>query len=192
MPKGTPSESVMPDADTTLSPLPSNPSASAAALLTVPLAPERASALPQAKKDEIARVAFSIDDPSKHNFFTTNCFSCHIATARSQVASVTSTSARVRVPAGISGYLTKSTIQRSHYNFHVFSWFQGKPSVAMRTVNESVGIVAFLNQGRQVDGFLGPGKDCTSVDDAVWDCFAHAEGPQAAACASSCRPFPKR
>ena len=69
--------------------------------------------------------------------------------------------------------------QEEHFNLR--GYFAGKPTVSFRTANETVGIVQFMNleivpKEKNVARLNGPGRDCTSKDDEVFNCFLSGGG----------------
>jgi hypothetical protein len=184
LPKGTTSEKLGPFNPQPVEPAPVN-------LSTAPLFGQ--------KKGDPSDIAFQIENPAKEHFFTTDCVSCHTSTSRGVIFKTPSDKTRVRVPAGITGYVSPSVMQHGQWNLRNFGWFAGQPSVSLRTVNETVEVVQLMNETHRAKSpdpaasFFGPGNDCSKVDDEVYDCFhSNADGQGGATCMTShkCVAFP--
>lgn len=150
-------------------------------------------------KPDTTSIAFQIENPAQTHFFTTDCVSCHTATQKGVSLQTKSNSNRARVPAGITGYVSPTIQQNSSWNLRNFGYFSTSPSVSLRTVNETVEVVQFMNKNHRVKNdpastsFEGPGNDCTKVDDAVFNCFLlNQDGKGGSSCMATnkCIPFP--
>lgn len=103
--------------------------------------------------------------------------SCHTSSPRT-LAFKTKTDdvERVRVPNGITGYVEAFSSQsQDAWDVRAFGYVTKILQVSLRTANESVEVAVLLNRGTaarpSVTDRVGPGKDCTAVDNAVWECF---------------------
>ncbi|MFO0679917.1 MAG: hypothetical protein U0169_25565 [Polyangiaceae bacterium] len=164
-----------------------------------------------------AKLAFEIDHPEDIHFFNMDCVSCHTTASRVINLGIKSTSDRHRVPNGITGYVTRENAQGSTWNVRNFGYFGGKPTVSSRTATETVGVVQFMNTewmdattqadlkkindrraSRNQAILQGPARDCTAVDDEVYDCFDNNGSNDDAAesgtgkCTAKCGAFATR
>jgi hypothetical protein len=143
---------------------------------------------------------FFLDNPTKVDFFSTDCVSCHTTTQRTMVNIDRfdfTDAARYAVPAGITAYARGQNLQGStrgstevKWNFRNFGYFGSppKPTVTFRAVNETAEVVKamntrFLGAG---DGVFGPGPLCAGKEPNVLRCFATG----GASCLSVCAPSP--
>jgi hypothetical protein len=136
-------------------------------------------------------LAFKIENPKQQFFFNTDCISCHTASSRTadlQLGDKGEISARLAVPANITGYVAKTEAQDDTWNLRNFGYFGAKPTVSGRTAAETVAVVQWLNQNVVVPGsnLNGPGRDCSGVDAQVWKCFRDGK----ANCFASCKGAP--
>ena len=130
----------------------------------------------------VAKTVFAIEQPESPHFFSMDCVSCHTSSSRMILLDAKSNPDRFRIPNGITGYARREDAQGSTWNVRNFGYFGGKPTVSFRSVTETVGVVRFMNEQtiaeavaskklKKTPAFVGPARDCTAVDDAVWDCF---------------------
>jgi hypothetical protein len=130
-----------------------------------------------------------IENPQDTHFFNASCASsCHSSSAQIFQTGVggfikndgtldpqgaQELAARAEVPKGITGFVARNDAQTNRYNTRNFGYFQRKPTVSGRTVNESVEVVDFLNtklnptfeDPADPSTLLhGPGPDCSGVD----------------------------
>ena len=134
---------------------------------------------------------FQLENPATGYVFNTDCVSCHTSSpAKAQVRVLAATeaerSARMKVPAFVTGYIAPSALQKKDYNVHAFSTFF-QPSVSGRTLNETVEVVSYLNNEVLQDGVAekhpGPGLSC--ADDLAVQLCLMADDAQD--CLAGCR-----
>src|SRR5262249_55920671 len=121
-------------------------------------------------------IPFKVENPKAAFFFNTDCISCHSSSSRIAdlgLGDKAEISARVPVPANITGYVAKTEAQDDIWNVHNFGYFSNKPTVSGRTVAETIPIVQWMNQNVVVpgSGINGGARDCSAADVAVWKCF---------------------
>jgi hypothetical protein len=107
-----------------------------------------------------------IENPDKSTVLNTDCTACHTTTSRS-VALNLGPQARLAVPPGITGVVRRDNLQASVANVRNFGYFLSKPSISMRTLNETVAIVSFIDK-KVLNGAAGPAS--VNVDDHLWAC----------------------
>ncbi|HEY2159012.1 MAG TPA: di-heme-cytochrome C peroxidase [Isosphaeraceae bacterium] len=91
-----------------------------------------------------------IANPRMAHFFSTDCISCHSETTRRAILKIPGTSPiAYERPAGISG-VDPAALAAEKYNVRNFGWFPltngVKPTVTMRTANETSDCVEFVNR----------------------------------------------
>ncbi len=148
---------------------------------------------PLAPSEAEKALAFQVEEPNDHHLPNTDCVSCHTSSARIADLNIQSTPDRVRVPSRITGYVRKEDGQGSVWNVRNFGYFAGKPTVSLRTANETVGVVQFMNleivpTSKNPGRLNGPGRDCTAKDDEVFNCFLAGSGDK---CVDVCGPLAK-
>jgi hypothetical protein len=131
---------------------------------------------------EAARIAF-VGEKFDTHILNTDCVTCHTTSARISALGIRSTADRIRVPRGITGYVANDAFQGTKWNTRNFGFFRGKPTVSLRTVNETAEFAALLNMQAQAnkpeaERLQGPARDCTKNDDQVFNCLVHGDcGP---------------
>lgn len=117
-----------------------------------------------------------IDDPDQHNFFTTDCASCHMTTTAIKTFNIKQGAQRAKAPVGVTPYLAGSLWSRKEtWDFRNLGYFNQQPTASTRTALEAAYAADDLNKHL---GLKNPGKDCSgkdsaglSVDQKVWECF---------------------
>jgi len=147
-------------------------------------------------------LVFGVEHPRDHHFFDTDCISCHTSTALIVNRKIPSGPSRARVAKGVTGYAGRDVLQGnpdprfgafgSTWNVRNFGYFNGQPTVSLRTVAETAAVVELINlevlpAAQNPARLAGPGRDCTARDDAVFDCLVHQGGGPS--CLESCGPL---
>jgi hypothetical protein len=123
-------------------------------------------------------LAFKVENPKQQHFFNTDCISCHSSSSRISdlgLGDKAEISARLPVPANITGYVAKTESQDDVWNVRNFGYFGQQPTVSGRTAAETVAVVQWLNQNVRAPGagINGPGRDCSGVDAAAAVSYTH-------------------
>jgi hypothetical protein len=114
--------------------------------------------------DAMSRVK-RLEDPTQSNLFENDCVTCHTTTSRTFALHMDS-GARVPAPSGITALARRDALQASVVNLRNFGYFETKPTVSMRTVNETALVADYLNQMT----LRVPNPSKVQVDDAAWRC----------------------
>jgi hypothetical protein len=126
---------------------------------------------PLFKGDTNPQTARSVEDPKKSSVTNVDCVSCHTSTSRT-VALDLPPAARLPTPAGITAVVEREYLQAGAANVRNFGYFAGKPTVSMRTLNETAAVADFLDRS-----FLkSAGPSSVAVDDKLWTCCMHGGG----------------
>ena len=139
--------------------------------------------------------AFTIDDAAQTHFFKQDCIGCHTATRQIMVIRRSDSNQTdgdnlkfVHRPApGVTTWVrcqnmpgtgmsncnrvSGQTNLEAQWNFRSFGYFHEKPTITLRTANETEAVVVDLNK-RVLGANKGPGPDCSAAAEAVWKCFA--------------------
>lgn len=134
-------------------------------------------------------IAHAVNNPTRADFFTTDCVSCHTSTQRIVSMKLASTSPeRFPTPVGVTGVIAGQDLQGSSWNLRNCGYFNGKVAVSLRTANETAEGVDAINKvllpaivaGTKANN---PGDNCSSQ--ATFDCFVASRG-DASECRSTC------
>jgi hypothetical protein len=144
--------------------------------------PANASSEPLFQGDTDPRKIQAVEDPTKSTVLKVDCGSCHTSTSRT-IALDAPAAARLPSPPGITAVVRRENLQSSVANVRNFGYFATKPTVSMRTLNETVAVADFLDR-RFISG---RGASPVAVDDKIWTCCMKGGGPECdgTVCASS-------
>lgn len=126
-----------------------------------------------------------IEHPDDIHFFNMDCVSCHTSTTRITILNVVPKE-RFLPHSGVTAFPQRDTIQalqKGNWSLRNFGYFNGKPSVSMRTITETAEVVTFTND---ITGENNPGLQCTPEKAMeVYKCSALPGG--AADCLALCK-----
>jgi hypothetical protein len=111
---------------------------------------------------QVLEKSISIDDPTKYNIRMMDCVSCHASTMLRMQAVESSEDPKYfggyfRKLSHLPTYLTMKPAYQNdgenrypyvhaEYNYHMFSYWLQHPSVAQRTINESIMVADYINR----------------------------------------------
>jgi hypothetical protein len=138
--------------------------------------------------DAARTLVHRVDNPELSHIGNVDCVSCHVSTQRLYFTATfdileridslfgfdPSDPNRFEIPEGITGYVRERDAQRQLWHVGNFRYFNGRPSIAVRTVNESAHAADFLNREVLTDEAGTPLSNPLglSCDDAlVAQCF---------------------
>ena len=90
--------------------------------------------------DIVRRIA----DPEKSHFFNTDCVSCHTETQRSFNVDLSAEERKARDE--LLQDIDENARQKESWNVRNFGWFDGNPSITLRTLNETKEVLHYINQ----------------------------------------------
>ncbi len=150
--------------------------------------------------DEKLSLLHSIDNPEQNHFFTMDCVSCHtssnllfrrlaVSTAPSdEKARIKGKNAlRFSVPKGVTAFVnfkdapTQEAFQRP-WSVRNFGYFNGRPTIAMRTATETAEVVLEMNQVHMGRKEAGPNRalslsdaEYQDVEPKLWSCLQFSD-----------------
>lgn len=115
--------------------------------------------------DEALPLLHTVDNPNVAHIGNVDCVSCHVSTQRLYITAQTDILDRIvdlfgvappieerfTVPQGLTGFVRERDSQREVWHVGNFRYFNGTPSVSVRTANESALVADFYNNEVLVD-----------------------------------------
>ncbi len=86
-----------------------------------------------------------IANPEKSHFFNTDCISCHTESTRRVLLNIPRSQFAFRLQSS-TAVQERKTMPASRWNVRNFGWFKDKSTISMRTENETMDVVEFINR----------------------------------------------